>query len=227
MKRNNLLKLGVILVLFSTLMGCLRLDRSGNAAPLPSREEKIQAAMEQLLEEKYGESFTVEQPERQKANMAFVEDTFTASVRSGNYPGTFTARVDAEGKNLTDDYPRLFWDTEIEQRARQTLDSVEGLTETEWKIVYVLSGQTWKADDDLESYLQEGETYLDLTVTLPPDLEQAAAAVEDLRGALQQNHLQYAAACRFGDATVIFSEKTGQPQLTDEQIYQKLERSLP
>ena len=105
MKRNNLLKLGGILVLFSTLMGCLRVDRSGNAAPLPSREEKIQAAMGQLLEEKYGESFTVEQPERQKANMAFVGDTFTALVRSGNYPGTFTARVDAEGKILSQIVP--------------------------------------------------------------------------------------------------------------------------
>lgn len=227
MKRNNLLKLGGILLLFSTLLGCLRVDRSGNAVPLPDREERIQVAMERLLEEKYGETFTVERPERQKANMAFAKDTFTASVRSGSYPGTFTACVDAEGENLTDNYPCLFWNTDIEQRTRQALDSVEGLTETEWKIVYLLSAQTWKADDDLETYLQEGETYLDLAVTLPSDLERAAGAMEGLRAALQQNHLQYAVACRFGDATVIFSEKAGQSRLTDEQICQKLERSLP
>lgn len=226
MKRNNLLKLGGILLLFSTLLGCLRADRSGNTVPLSGREEKIRASMVQLLEEKYGESFTVEQAERENANMAFSGDTFTAAVRSGDYPGTFTARVDAEGKNLTDDYPRLFWNADIEQRVRQALDGVAGLTGTEWKIVYVLSAQTWKPDDDLETYLQEGETYLDLTVTLPSDPEQAAGVLADLRAALQQYHLQYAVACRFGDATVIFSEKAGQPRLTDDKVWRKLERSL-
>lgn len=225
MKLNQLLKLGGIVLLLSTLLGCGRLW-SGGKISLPGREDLFRMTIEQQLHQKYGDAFTVEQIEFEKANMAFHKGTCKAMVSSDRYEGTFTARVDNDMENLTDDYPRLYWNDTIEARVRKALDQVEDLQETEWKVVYVLSEQVWKEEDALDEYLAQGDTYLDLTVTLPADLEQAADTVHQLRDALQEEQLQYAIACSCRGGTVILTEKKGQQPLTDEQVYGKLERSL-
>lgn len=223
---KKLLLLGGIVVLFSTLLGCFATGHD-RKEPAPSgREKAARAALVQQLEEKYGDTVTIVSLERQDAAMAFAKDSFAASVRSERYAATFNARVDADGNNLTDDYPRLYWDEDIRERVRQALTGVEGLTDIEWKLVYPLSEQTWNPDDGLDAYLDGGKTYLDLTVTLPADLDRAAETLNALRAALQKEHLQYAVACSCGGATVVFAEKKDQPRLTEEQIYRKLERSL-
>lgn len=223
---KKLIILGGIVVLFSTLLGCKSVEHNGKKADRLSREDKVKASVVQLLEEKYTDTFSVETLERENANMAFSQDTFKASVRSENYSGSFTARVNADGTNLIDDYPRLYWNEAIESRVQKILDSVEGLMETEWKIIYVLSAQTWKDHDNLDDYLEEGDTYLDLTLTLPSDLDKATETLNALRVALQEGHVQYAVACNCGGKIVIFSEKKDQPRLTNDEIRQKLERSL-
>lgn len=225
MKLNQLLKLGGIVLLLSTLLGCGRLW-SGGKISLPGREDLFRMTIEQQLHQKYGDAFTVEQIEFEKANMAFHKGTCKATVRSDRYEGTFTARVDNDMENLTDNYPRLYWNDTIEARVRKALDQVEDLPETEWKVVYVLSEQVWQEEDALDEYLAQGDTYLDLTVTLPADLEQAAEMIHQLRDALQEEQLQYAIACSCGGGTVILTEKKGRQPLTDEQVYGKLERSL-
>lgn len=220
------LMLGGIVLLLSTLLGCFGISNGGATRSLPSKEEQIKASMLHLLEEKYGETFMIEQIDRQDANMAFSKDTFTASVHSESFSETFTARVDADGKDLVDNYPSLYWNDAIESRVQQVLDGAEGLTDIRWNVIYVLSAQTWKQEDDLNAYLAQGETYLDLTLTLPNDLNEASDNLGALCDALQKAHLQYAVACNCAGKTVIFSQKKDQPQLTREQIDQKLERSL-
>lgn len=214
-------------MLLSTLWGCWCAGKNGSASPGTDPETALRTAMEAQLEEKYGETFTVETLRREDANMAFSQDTYRATVHSAAYGADFNARVNADGSHLVDDYPRLFWKQEMENRVQQALDQLPAVVPVEWKAVYVLSAACWQPSDGIDTYLTESDSYIDLTLTLPNDgTEQTARLLNKLRDALQQQKLQYAVAVRWKGKTLVFAEKRDQPRLTDEAIRQKLERSL-
>lgn len=222
MKYNVCVKLGSVILAASMLYGCSQMLRTD----LPDKEDRIQASIEQQLQEKYGDTFTVEQVESEGASMAFQKATYKATVRSDRYPGEFSARLDRDMENLKDDYPRLYWNDAIESRVQSALDRVTGLSDTDWKVVYVLSDQTWTESDDLDEYLSEGDTYLDMNVTVPANLDEAVTVVDVLLDSLREEQLQYSVACSCGDSVVVLSEKSGRDPLTDERVYEKLAKGL-
>lgn len=184
--------------------------------------EEQKARIEQLLNEKYGDTFVVQSMERQTAQMAFTKAHYLAQVSSDAYPGQFRARVDTDFNEVADDYPRLYWNEEIEHRVAQVEKTMPENCDAQWDIIYRLSGQTWKNTDSIEDYLMNGITYVHFTVeTNAIDVADTALA---LREALQAQNLQYTTTWKLDGTTVTFGEMQGQT-LTPQEICAKFERA--
>lgn len=210
---------GGVLLLISLLFGCSGKKRAEETLPAMPQE----ALARQMLEKKYGEPFSVDSVEKTPANRAFGPAVYTAAAHSEALAGTFTARWEEGSSAVADDYARLFWENSIQDRVRSAL---RPYAETaQWTVVYELSRQTWRSTDELDRYLKESETYVDLELTVSGDAAQAAGTVNAVRHALLEAQLQYAMSCSWNGASVVLSEKNGLAPLTDEDVRQKLERS--
>lgn len=117
MRLLKVFALGGAALILSALTGCFRGEKADNNRPANTEEQK--ARIEQLLNEKYGDTFVVQSMERQTAQMAFTKAHYLAQVSSDAYPGQFRARVDTDFNEVADDYPRLYWNEEIEHRVAQ------------------------------------------------------------------------------------------------------------
>ena len=219
MRLLKVFALGCAALILSALTGCFS---RGDSRPANTQERK--ARIEQLLQKKYGDTFTVQTLERQLAQQAFAKSHYLAQVSSDAYPGQFSARVDDDCRQLEDDYPRLYWGNEIEQRAARAAEALPAAYDAEWKVVYLLTEQTWKSTDPLDDYLAQAETYVHFTVTL--DSGDAAQTALALRDALQAENLQYTTTWKLDGATVTFGEMAGQT-LTEQEICEKFERNVP
>lgn len=220
MRLLKVFALGCAALILSALTGCFRGKKADNNRPANTEEQK--ARIEQLLNEKYGDTFVVQSMERQTAQMAFTKAHYLAQVSSDAYPGQFRARVDTDFNEVADDYPRLYWNEEIEQKVGRVEQVFPQNYDVQWDIIYRLSGQTWKNTDSIEDYLMNGETYVHFTVeTNAIDVADTALA---LREALQAQNLQYTTTWKLDGTTVTFGEMQGQT-LTPQKICAKFERA--
>lgn len=220
MRLLKVFALGGAALILSALTGCFRGEKADNNRPANTEEQK--ARIEQLLNEKYGDTFVVQSMERQTAQMAFTKAHYLAQVSSDAYTGQFRARVDTDFNEVADDYPRLYWNEEIEHRVAQVEKTMPENCDAQWDIIYRLSGQTWKNTDSIEDYLMNGITYVHFTVeTNAIDVADTALA---LREALQAQNLQYTTTWKLDGTTVTFGEMQGQT-LTPQEICAKFERA--
>lgn len=220
MRLLKVFALGCAALILSALTGCFRGKKADNNRPANTEEQK--ARIEQLLNEKYGDTFTVQTLERQLAQQAFAKSHYLAHVSSDAYPGQFRARVDTDFNEVADDYPRLYWNEEIEQKVGRVEQVFPQNYDVQWEIVYWVTGKTWKSTDSIEDYLMNGETYVHFTVeTNAIDVADTALA---LREALQAQNLQYTTTWKLDGTTVTFGEIQGQT-LTPQEICAKFERA--
>lgn len=211
----------IAIALAFTLTGCRLLDifkiitanKADNNRPANTEEQK--ARIEQLLNEKYGDTFVVQSMERQAGQMAFTKAHYLAQVSSDAYPGQFRARVDTDFNEVADDYPRLYWNEEIEQKVGRVEQVFPQNYDVQWEIVYWVTGETWKSTDSIDDYLEQGNAYIDFTIETNAD-DVAKTAIE-LHSALRDEKLKYETIWHLGKTTVVFGEMHGQT-LTDEQI---------
>lgn len=212
--------LGGTALILSALTGCFHRGNTENSRPTNTEDQK--ARIEQLLNEKYGDNFTVLTLEKQSAQEAFAKAHYLAQVDSSAYPDQFSARVDTDFAKVEDDYPRLYWNEEIEHRVAQVEKTMPENCDVQWDIIYRLSDQTWKNTDSIEDYLMNGKTYVHFTVeTDAIDVADIALA---LREALQAQNLQYTTTWKLDGTTVTFGEMQGQA-LTPQEICAKFERA--
>ncbi|MCI6896755.1 MAG: hypothetical protein MR833_08205 [Gemmiger formicilis] len=214
--------LGGTALILSALTGCFRGKKADNNRPANTEEQK--ARIEQLLNEKYGDTFVVQSLERQTAQMAFTKAHYLAQVSSDAYPGQFRARVDTDFNEVADDYPRLYWNEEIERRAEQAARVVPENYDVQWEILYQLSGQTWKNTDSIDDYLEQGKACAYFTVETNAD--DAAKTALALRSALKDEKLKYETTWNLDGKTVTFGEMAGQT-LTEQEICEKFEGNVP
>lgn len=220
MRLLKVFALGCAALILSALTGCFRGKKADNNRPANTEEQK--ARIEQLLNEKYGDTFTVQTLERQLAQQAFAKSHYLAQVSSDAYPGQFRARVDTDFNEVADDYPRLYWNEEIEQKVGRVEQVFPQNYDVQWEIVYWVTGKTWKSTDSIEDYLMNGETYVHFTVeTNAIDVADTALA---LREALQAQNLHYTTTWKLDGTTVTFGEMQGQT-LTPQEICAKFERA--
>lgn len=221
MKKRICLSVLIAIALAFTLTGCRLLDifkiitanKADNNRPANTEEQK--ARIEQLLNEKYGDTFVVQSMERQAGQMAFTKAHYLAQVSSDAYPGQFRARVDTDFNEVADDYPRLYWNEEIEQKVERVEQVFPQNYDVQWEIVYWVTGETWKSTDSIDDYLEQGNAYIDFTIETNAD-DVAKTAIE-LHSALRDEKLKYETIWHLGKTTVVFGEMQGQT-LTDEQI---------
>ena len=221
MKKRICLSVLIAIALAFTLTGCRLLDifkiitanKADNNRPANTEEQK--ARIEQLLNEKYGDTFVVQSMERQAGQMAFTKAHYLAQVSSDAYPGQFRARVDTDFNEVADDYPRLYWNEEIEQKVGRVEQVFPQNYDVQWEIVYWVTGETWKSTDSIDDYLEQGNAYIDFTIETNAD-DVAKTAIE-LHSALRDEKLKYETIWHLGKTTVVFGEMQGQT-LTDEQI---------
>lgn len=222
MRLLKVFALGCAALILSALTGCFRGKKADNNRPANTEEQK--ARIEQLLNEKYGDTFVVQSMERQTAQMAFTKAHYLAQVSSDAYPGQFRARVDTDFNEVADDYPRLYWNEEIEQKVGRVEQVFPQNYDVQWEIVYWVTDETWKSTDSIDDYLEQGNAYIDFTIeTNVDDVTDIALA---LHNALQAERLKYETAWHLGKTTVVFGEMPGDT-LTDEQIRAKFERAAP
>lgn len=230
MKKRICLSVLIAIALAFTLTGCRLLDifkiitanKADNNRPANTEEQK--ARIEQLLNEKYGDTFVVQSMERQAGQMAFTKAHYLAQVSSDAYPGQFRARVDTDFNEVADDYPRLYWNEEIEQKVGRVEQVFPQNYDVQWEIVYWVTGETWKSTDSIDDYLEQGNAYIDFTIeTNADDVAKTALA---LRSALKDEKLKYETIWHLDGKTVAFGEMAGQT-LTEQEICKKFERNVP
>lgn len=213
---------GCAALILSALTGCFRGEKADNNRPANTEEQK--ARIEQLLNEKYGDTFVVQSMERQTAQMAFTKAHYLAQVSSDAYPGQFRARVDTDFNEVADDYPRLYWNEEIEQKVGRVEQVFPQNYDVQWEIVYWVTGETWKSTDSIDDYLEQGNAYIDFTIETNAD--DAAKTALALRSALKDEKLKYETIWHMDGKTVTFGEMAGQT-LTEQEICEKFERNVP
>lgn len=177
---------------------------------------------------KYNDTFEIvsQDVDTSTGGMPFGKSHCVAEVSSSKYGGTFKASIDSDGNSLMDNYPKVVWGSDIEQRlsdAKDELAEISGLT---CKMVYHMSDKNYIDDQSIISYLDSGDAYVDAEVTLPKDLETAYSIVNDIRYAFKSNGLQYSLGCQFGDKYVVIAEYGEDDDKSDSEIYDKLERAL-
>lgn len=222
MRLLKVFALGCAALILSALTGCFRGKKADNNRPANTEEQK--ARIEQLLNEKYGDTFVVQSMERQTAQMAFTKAHYLAQVSSDAYPGQFRARVDTDFNEVADDYPRLYWNEEIEQKVGRVEQVFPQNYDVQWEIVYWVTGETWKSTDSIDDYLEQGNAYIDFTIETNAD--DAAKTALALRSALKDEKLKYETIWHLDGKTVAFGEMAGQT-LTEQEICKKFERNVP
>lgn len=158
--------------------------------------------------------------------MPFGKSHCIAEVSSSKYDGTFKASVDSDGNDLMDNYPKVVWGPEIEQRLSDAKDELTGISGLTCKMMYHMSDKNYVDNENIEYYLNSGDVYVDAEVVLTKDLETAYSIVNDIRYAFKSNGLQYSLGCQFGDKYVVISEYGENNDKSDSEVYGKLERAL-
>ena len=125
---------------------------------------------------------------------------------------------------VADDYPRLYWNEEIEQKVGRVEQVFPQNYDVQWEIVYWVTGETWKSTDSIDDYLKQGNAYIDFTIETNAD--DAAKTALALRSALKDEKLKYETIWNLDGKTVTFGEMAGQT-LTEQEICKKFERNVP
>mgnify|MGYP007124389221 CR=1 FL=1 len=222
MRLLKVFALGGAALILSALTGCFHRGSTENSRPTNTEDQK--ARIEQLLNEKYGDHFTVLTVEKRKPGAALTKTRYQAQATSSAYTGQFNVDVDEDFGAVADDYPRLYWNEEIEQKVGRVEQVFPQNYDVQWEIVYWVTDETWKSTDSIDDYLEQGNAYIDFTIeTNVDDVTDIALA---LHNALQAERLKYETAWHLGKTTVVFGEMPGDT-LTDEQIRAKFERDKP
>lgn len=217
MKTKKIAALACAALTITTLTGCSQLEASLDR---PSNTEDRETCMEELLREKYGDTFTVQSLEKKLGQQAFSESYYVAQVSSDAYTGTFTAQVDEDFSHLEDNYPCLYWGDEIDQRAEIAAQALPASCNAQWKVVYLPSDGTWKDTDFVDDYLAHAKTYVHYVVTA--DEDDAIHAALALHDALKAENLQYNATWKVGEETIAYGEVFGET-LTEKEVMAKFE----
>lgn len=244
MKNIKLLKIAGITLAAQTLFGCqpfgyvLMLPKPQESQNTPSLNEIYDSVGDQgksaelnlkyKLGLKYDDTFEIvsQEVDTSTGGMPFGKSHCIAEVSSSKYGGTFKASVDSDGNSLMDNYPKVVWGSEIEQKLSDAKDELTGISGLTCEMVYHMSDKNYVDDESITSYLNSGDAYVNAEVVLTKDLETAYNIVNDIRYAFKSNGLQYSLGCDFGDKYVVISEYGENNDKSDYEVYDKLERAL-
>lgn len=222
MKLLKVFALGGAALILSALTGCFH--RAGSNNRLPSNTEEQKARIGQLLNEKYGDTFTVHTVEAERVQQAFDGMYYRATASSDRYDGTFTVRVD-KNETLVDDYPRLYFGEILTSRVVDAIAVVPASYETQWEIMYPLSVNTWRKSDSVDDYIAQERVYVDITLQMEDKAtDEVISTALALNQALQDKNVPFTAIWESGKAPIAFSNKKDMPTLTEQDIKDKFER---
>lgn len=217
---SQILKISAIQIQVLALTGCMRVGLYQGG------QSDITSVIAGELNLKYDDSFTVQSFERNNAIMAFNSDTYAATVLSDNYGETFQARIDTDGQNLVDNYPKVVWGSEIEQKLNNVEQSLANFNDLECKTIYHLQDSDYVTNGTLDSYLTSGDVYIDVEVTLPQDLDSAYESLNEIRHTFQNEGLQYQLGCQCGNEYIVIAEYGDLGYFSDQEVYEKLANKL-
>lgn len=220
MRLLNFLKIGCTMLVLLSLIGCAY---NSNSA-FPSNEEAQKARIEQLLNRKYGDNFTVHTISAEHVQQAFDSLHYVATVSSDKYNGTFNVRIDKK-ETLVDDYPRLYFGEKIESKLENAIKVVPTSYDAQWEIRYPLSINTWKNNDSLNEYIEQERVYASITLQMgDKSTEEVIDAALALHEALQAEHIKYTTMWESNKAPITVSDMDGFPSLSEQDITDKFER---
>lgn len=218
--KSQILKMSALQIQVLALTGCMRVGLYQGG------QSDTTSVIVNELNLKYDDQFTVQSIERNTANMAFQSATYTATVLSDNYGETFQARINTDGQNLMDNYPKVVWGSEIEQKLDSVEQSLANYADLTCKTVYQLQDSDYVTGRTLASYLTSGDVYVDVEVTLPQDLDSAYESVNELRHTFQDEGLQYQLGCQCGNEYIVIAEYGDLGYFSDQEVYEKLANKL-
>lgn len=183
-------------------------------------KEEANRYMQQELQNKYGETVRILSLEEKDDGQNFSHKYYwaEAEISEGDL---FHIKMEKNGTEIEDDFESLLYDDEIQNRVKQIIDSVSGLSVNEYEIRYELSDAV---ADDVEEYLKNGNAILQMTVAIQEDTKRKSAeSAYALVDSLSENYFGYSVRFLYENQSFGLVYDVGDEPFTKEQILNKMD----
>ena len=163
------------------LSGCSKQLGSGG---LKSQSSEPSEIMKQMIYERYNIEVDVGAVEEESGLQAFQESTWHSTATVIDSGEEFEVFLGKKSHALSDDYPKLIYDKEIRKLLDQVIDKQALLFTDPYEIIYQPSEGIWTREDQLEDYLTDSDTFVNIPVQLDDkenDPEKIYSLAEDLK----------------------------------------------
>lgn len=211
----------VVLVMLFSFSGC---NFSNNKKQLSKEEAGIY--IQETLEERYGRKFEISELAPRRSSGPFnTMPGFVTVANEVNSDSSFRVEYGSKSGEVTDDYEKLVFGPELEQKTIDIIHNYEFITIDLLYGVYPLSAQNW-LERGYDRYLQSSGVYvyarllMDETIIPEEMADQIYALCEDFR----DNSLFFSLVIYHGNQCAIISYKPGEEFPSKDYIYQELSR---
>ena len=110
----------------------------------------------------------------------------------------------SDGSHIEDDYAALIYNDVIEDRISAIVDQYLKKDQYKYDIVYKVTAEAYKSKDQLEDYLRETDTYIDIEITLENEKpEQAAEKIFLLVQKIYENNIHFMIRLNYNGKIII------------------------
>lgn len=220
MIKNNIVKqvkrfagmMGSVLMLFS-LLGCAGKSKSS---------DEIEECLRLSLYEKYSIEAEVKEITKIASQTPFSNYSYYATLTLEDGAKIFHATISEDGKNMTDDYPRVLYEDRISKAVDEVLSSATCLKAYSYKIVFCESSHTWKEPEEYEDYLKNAETYVAVKIEVEEEsFEEVLEESYQIALELKEQQLQFRIDVLFEGQTIYLKNDKNKELLTYKELLEE------